>query len=108
MIRAAAAERDAARLKALQELAASVPYAEAIAAIQADPLKATAASEASRFQEDCAPVGESHYGFSDEKLFKDTRFKLGLALRDAGVAHSAHAAKVVAQIIGPRDRNPLC
>ena len=128
--------------KALEALAASVPYADAIAAMVADPLKPTAASEAGKYVEDVSGLSEALLNgcvcvcvpsvvsinpstsplsphttwfnfplfvpqrYSDDVLFRDARFKLGLALRDAGCASSAYAANVVAKM-APRARNPL-
>lgn len=87
-----AAKKEAARLRAIAAIAASVPYAEAIAQAQSDLSKTTAAFDQAVFDAGKAVINN---GFSDKKLFADPRFKLGYALHAAGVNSSAAAASAV-------------
>jgi hypothetical protein len=94
--------REARRLEAIAAIAASVPYAQALAAIAefgTDPLKATAASEnwANSFNPD-EHRRDPHaikQGYSDKQLFANKGFKLGVALRAAGVHQTPAAAAAV-------------
>lgn len=91
--------REAQRLEAIARIAASVPYAEAIANLVANPLKPTAASEGWHDTFDGAAMRNDPnalmQGFSDKKLFSSKAFKLGFALRAAGAQHSGAAAAAV-------------
>jgi len=47
-------------------------------------------------------------GYSDETVFKDVRFKLGLALNNAGLGGTAHARAIMSgDHLGPRARPEL-
>ncbi len=88
--------RETKRLEAIARIAASVPYADAISAASADPLKPTKATEAWTAEVNFdRGAFTSNVGFTDAKLFSDPRFKLGHALRDAGVHHSKASAAVI-------------
>lgn len=45
-------------------------------------------------------------GFADKALFKDARFRLGLALREAGV-HQSEAARRAIAALHPRPQAPF-
>ncbi len=75
-----------------------MPYAAALAAVEADPRKPTAASEAWATFDPAAFARDPHaivQGFTDHQLFANKGFKLGVALRAAGVHQSAAAAAAV-------------
>ena len=60
--------------------------------LQADPYKPTYASTATRLANDeLFPV----YGYADETLMKDMRFKLGHALRNAGLNGTEYARELL-------------
>jgi len=111
-----AAAADAARALALEKLAASVPYYDAIQAAVADLSKTTAAAEAHRADNrpdpDACRTGLAYAdggvpGLSDERVFADVRFKLGFALRAAGLSGSVAAKAAVQRAVGPMAVNPL-
>ena len=103
-----AARADAARAVALERIAASVPYADAIKNVEADVHKPTAATEAHR-AENRLPDDKTGYtsGLSDARVFADVRFKVACALREAGVARTAAAQSTIANLVGPRAVNPI-
>jgi hypothetical protein len=45
------------------------------------------------------------HGYTDKKLFKDVRFRLGLALQKAGLANHSYARQVIAAL-APRAPAP--
>ena len=117
--RAEAAASDARRI-ALENIAASLPYADALASAVADIHKPTKATIASRADQRPDPstylTGLSyadgsyapHEGLAaDDRLFKDFRFKLASALRDAGIAHTSAAKAIVQHHIPRLARNPI-
>jgi hypothetical protein len=94
----------------LNKLAEQVPYYDSIQAVESRLDHITAAADAQRYQrpgpEDAVTRGHHPLnGFADAKLFQDARFRLGLALREAGVHQSAAAAAVIAQM-HPRQQAP--
>mmetsp|Transcript_49844 Transcript_49844/g.85708 ORF Transcript_49844/g.85708 Transcript_49844/m.85708 type:complete len:98 (-) Transcript_49844:1172-1465(-) len=92
----------------LEKIAAQVPYYDRLQEIEADLTKDTAFTRANLFAEgDKARGYHPMFGYSDKKVFTDIRFKIGLALREAGIAHTSHAAQVVAQMAGPRAPAPF-
>ncbi|KAJ1447439.1 hypothetical protein M885DRAFT_542745 [Pelagophyceae sp. CCMP2097] len=100
--------REVARAAALAALAASVPYAETMRAIVADPFKSTAATEASRADRRAELDIVRRGGvITDAALFRDARFKLGFALRAAGIIHTAAAGHAVSAAIPRNARNPI-
>lgn len=113
-----AARTDLARLRALAKVAASVPYANAIANIKANPLKPTAATLNREHHSGQTELTGLCYadlqdkpiaGFTDAQLFKDDRFKLAAALRDAGIAQTSAAKDAVHRLIfaGVPPMNPI-
>jgi hypothetical protein len=93
------AEDDAQRLELLMQLAASVPYWEAVENATSQLDHVTAAAKAQEWVE---PEVRSRgflesYGFGDKKIVRDARFRLAEALREAGIAQSRVAAEVVQQ-----------
>lgn len=103
------AQHDAARLRALARLAESTPCAKAVAAAKSDLSKLTAATVArnqrsgERSQTGLAYADTQDQpitGFTDAQLFKDPRFRLASALRDAGLAHTNAARIAVQKLVG--------
>ncbi|CAM9178293.1 unnamed protein product, partial [Scytosiphon promiscuus] len=97
------------RLHVLAKLAASVPYAEACANAEAklDHITAATAAHFDQF----LPFDRSRghcpmFGYNTGKIFKDARFRLGLYLREAGVAGSKSAHTVVMRAAGPLGKAP--
>lgn len=91
----------------LNKLAEQVPYFDAIQSVESRLDYITAAADAQRYQKP-EEISRGHHalnGFADVKLFQDARFRLGLALREAGVHQSAAAAAVIAQL-HPRQQAP--
>ena len=93
--------KEARRLEAIARIAASVPYAAALENLVANPLKPTVAAQAwgaeahfdrSHFRTDPNAINK---GYSDAKLFSNPAFKLGYALREAGVNRSAASAAAI-------------
>lgn len=101
--------REARRLESIARIAASVPYFETINNLVADPMKPTAASDGwtgtfdgETFRKDPNSLQQ---GFSDEKLFANKGFRLGVELRAAGV-HESKAAAAVIKAACPVARTP--
>ncbi len=46
------------------------------------------------------------FGFTDKKIFSDIRFKIGVALREAGV-HMSSAARTIVNQLHPRPQAPI-
>jgi hypothetical protein len=74
-----------------------VPYWEAMQNASSKLDHITASAEAHRYckPEEVSRGFQSLHGFTDKKVFKDARFRLGLALREAGVHQSAAARAMV-------------
>lgn len=91
----------------MNKLAEQVPYYENIQAVESKLDHITVAADAQKyFKPDEETRGHlALNGFTDKKLFRDARFRLGLALREAGVHQSAAAAAVIAQL-HPRQQAP--
>eukprot|EP01041_Mallomonas_annulata_P009797 gene9797-20385_t len=94
-----AKESEEKRLQILQQLAAQVPYWDKIQNAKAMLSHITIAAAAHAY----IPVEEEgtrgHLplnGFTDERVFRDARFRLGLALHAAGLQHTEAARMVVA------------
>ena len=96
------------RCEKLNRLAASVPYHETLTTISANIMKSTAATDASKYQHDKSCLSDFDLSnqsfFSEERLFSDPKFRLGHALREAGVAESNLAAAMVADLCVRPDR----
>lgn len=96
------------RCEKLNRLAASVPYHETLTTISANIMKSTAATDASKYQHDKSCLSDFDVSnqsfFSEERLFSDPKFRLGHALREAGVAESNLAAAMVADLCVRPDR----
>eukprot|EP00520_Triparma_pacifica_P017959 CAMPEP_0118646102 /NCGR_PEP_ID=MMETSP0785-20121206/7863_1 /TAXON_ID=91992 /ORGANISM="Bolidomonas pacifica, Strain CCMP 1866" /LENGTH=613 /DNA_ID=CAMNT_0006538045 /DNA_START=88 /DNA_END=1925 /DNA_ORIENTATION=+ len=79
----------------LSALAATVPYYEKILNAKADLDKTTVARENDFYEEDRSGLSDFQHGvgklrsFTNEKVFSDVRFRLGNALRAAGIAQTA-------------------
>lgn len=91
----------------LNKLAEQVPYWDTIQTIESKLDHVTVAMEAQKYipHEEETRGHLALNGFADAKLFKDAKFRLGLALREAGVHQSAAAAAVIAQL-HPRQQAP--
>lgn len=100
-----ALDTEAARLRALARIAASAPYADAVANAKADLSRTTIATENGKYVYD-----ESHppalVPFDDASLVRDVRFRLATALRAAGLAYTCAARAAVDRAHGPRDPIP--
>ncbi|CAK4277328.1 unnamed protein product [Aphanomyces euteiches] len=99
-------QEEAEKEKILEAIKQEAPYAEKIAQIEADPNRTRQATVAFKANVEAAQEGlgihetglfPSH-GYDTDKLFKDARFKLGLALRDAGLASTEYAKKAMSTI----------
>jgi hypothetical protein len=92
----------------LSALAATVPYYENILNAKADLDKTTVARENDFWEEDRSGLTDFQHGvgklrsFTNEKVFSDVRFRLGTALRAAGIAQTAASRAVVAKMV-PRE-----
>jgi trimeric autotransporter adhesin len=98
---AAADELELKRQALIQKLAQSVPYYEALLNAQSDIHHVTAAAAAHAQQFEHIDTARGHhpmFGFDTNKVFKHAGFRLGLALRAAGVSHTAAARDAVARI----------
>lgn len=84
-----------------------MPYWDAMQNASSKLDHITASTESHRyFKPDEAGRGfQSLNGFTDKKVFKDARFRLGLALREAGV-HQSAAAHVMISNMNPRVQAP--
>eukprot|EP00904_Undaria_pinnatifida_P007243 jgi/Undpi1/3649/HiC_scaffold_16.g07019.m1 len=92
------------RLQVLEKLAASVPYAEACANAEAklDHITVATAAHFDQFLPfDRARGHCPMFGYNAGKVLKDTRFRLGLYLREAGLSGSAAAHSAVMRAVGP-------
>jgi hypothetical protein len=88
-------------------VAAQVPYFDALQNASSKLDHVTAAVEAQKYLKP-GELSRGHLalnGFTDKAIFKDARFRLGLALREAGVHQSAAAAAVIRQM-NPRPMAP--
>ena len=102
------ARADEARAIALEALARTVPYFEAISNIENDVTKTTAAVEAQRADQRTAADKTGYTtGLTDERVFRDPAFKVGLAMRSLGVARTGAARDAVARLVGPRAVNSI-
>ncbi|KAG9414327.1 hypothetical protein AC1031_013526 [Aphanomyces cochlioides] len=100
------AQEEAEKEKILEAIKQEAPYAEKIAQVEADPHRTRQATVAFTANVEAAQEGlgihetglfPSH-GYDTDKLFKDARFKLGIALRDAGLASTEYAKKAMSTI----------
>ena len=84
-----------------------MPYYDALQNASSKLDHVTAATEAQKYHKPdelsrgFCPLN----GFTDKRIFKDARFRLGLALREAGVHQSAAAAAVISAL-HPRPMAP--
>ena len=88
-------------------LAEQVPYFDMLQNVTSKLDHVTASAVAQQYVKE-EDVGRGHYplnGFTDQKVFSDARFRLGLALRAAGV-HQSEAARVAVQSMNPRSAVP--
>jgi len=98
------------RLEALARLAASVPYYDRILNCKANVLKTTVAvtqhADGFRPADASMPVAyrgdAAMHGFDTKRVFSDAKFRIGLALRAAGVAHTKYAGHVVRSMAAAR------
>ena len=84
-----------------------MPYWDALQNASSKLDHITASAESHRYfkPEEASRGFQSLNGFTDKKVFKDARFRLALALREAGVQHSS-AAKAIVQSMNPRVQAP--
>ncbi|KAG7391501.1 hypothetical protein PHYPSEUDO_004571 [Phytophthora pseudosyringae] len=94
------------RLAKLNELKETTPYAQIIANIAPDPERTRQETAAFRANVEAAqeglPITETglfpSHGYDCETLFKNARFKLGIALRNAGLNSSEYARQALANV----------
>ncbi|OQR96887.1 hypothetical protein THRCLA_07136, partial [Thraustotheca clavata] len=94
------------RIRALEALKLETPYAEKLSQIQMDPERTRQPTVAFQANVEAAnealPVHEAglfpSHGYDTDKLFKDARFRLGIALQDAGLAKTEYAKHAMANI----------
>ena len=94
------------RIGRLNALAATVPYFLNITNKKAEIHKPTIARQYDVFEMNdpnlaCYQRGVMN-SFTNDQIFSDTRFKLGYALREAGLSNTAYARSVIKKII-PRE-----
>ncbi|KAG1689258.1 hypothetical protein DVH05_002326 [Phytophthora capsici] len=90
----------------LNELKEKTPYAQIIANIVPDPERTRQVTAAFRSNIEAAqeglPITETglfpSHGYDSETLFKNARFKLGIALRNAGLNSSEYARQALANV----------
>ncbi len=90
------------RLRRLNSLAASVPYYGTIMKANSDIHKSTESRKRDVYQGrmDLADFQCGNLkSFTDEQLFRDSRFRLGNALHAAGLAHTEYARDVMREAI---------
>ncbi|ETI39843.1 Coiled-coil domain-containing protein [Phytophthora nicotianae] len=100
------AELEGQRLVKLNELKETTPYAQIIANIAPDPERTRQVTVAFRANVEAAqeglPVTETglfpSHGYDCETLFKNARFKLGIALRNAGLNSSDYARQALSNV----------
>lgn len=97
----AASRAEEIRLERLNSLAASVPYHQAIAELSADVHRSTAARRHDVPERNNLPDFQAGRlrSFATERIFSDRNFRLGHALREAGVADTTRARDVVRRAI---------
>lgn len=94
------------RLERLNTLAATVPYYQSIMDKESDIHKSTEARKNDVYggRSDLADFQSGKMkSFTEAKLFSDSKFRLGNALHEAGVAHSTYARDVVRNAIPRAD-----
>jgi hypothetical protein len=92
------------KIAMLQKLAEQVPYFDTISNIETRYDQATASTVGHQFVENEEEATRGHiplYGFADQRIIRDTRFRLAEALRSAGLAQSS-AARDLVQRMNPR------
>ncbi|KAF1781623.1 AP complex, mu/sigma subunit [Phytophthora cactorum] len=100
------AQLEEQRLAKLNELKEKTPYAQIIANIAPDPERTRQETAAFRANVEAAqeglPITETGLfpsnGYNCETLFKNARFKLGIALRNAGLNSSEYARQALANV----------
>ncbi|EGZ16253.1 hypothetical protein PHYSODRAFT_316293 [Phytophthora sojae] len=100
------AQLEEQRLAKLSELKEKTPYAQIIANITPDPERTRQETAAFRANVEAAqeglPLTETglfpSHGYDCETLFKNARFKLGIALRNAGLNSSEYARQALANV----------
>lgn len=104
--------REREMIERLNALAATVPYWDNVVNAKADLEKSTVARENDVYCEDLTGLYSFQQGdgklrsFTNEKVFSDVRFRLGAALRAAGISGTAASGNVIRQMI-PRASNPI-
>ncbi|KAF4130956.1 hypothetical protein GN958_ATG19849 [Phytophthora infestans] len=94
------------RLVRLNELKETTPYAQIVANITPDPERTRQETAAFRANVEATheglPITETglfpSHGYDCETLFKNARFKLGIALRNAGLNSSEYARQALANV----------
>ncbi|KAG3204650.1 hypothetical protein PC128_g1851 [Phytophthora cactorum] len=100
------AQLEEQRLAKLNELKEKTPYAQIIANIAPDPERTRQETAAFRANVEAAqeglPITETGLfpsnGYDCETLFKNARFKLGIALRNAGLNSSEYARQALTNV----------
>ena len=92
------------RLERLSALAASVPYYRTIMNTTSDIHRSTEARKHDVYvgRDDLADFQcglQKLRSFTNEKLFSDSKFRLGNALHEAGVSHTTYARDVIRNAI---------
>jgi len=95
------------RERALVKISESVPYFQNIQEMEADIHKSTIATDGwSSFEGlELGPYGDM-LGFSDTKIMSDVKFRIGCALREAGLNQTNYAHSVI-QKLHPRPKAPI-
>ncbi|KAL4144252.1 hypothetical protein PRNP1_013390 [Phytophthora ramorum] len=100
------AQLEEQKLAKLNELKEKTPYAQIIANITPDPERTRRETIAFRANVEAAqeglPITETglfpSHGYDCQTLFKNARFKLGIALRNAGLNSSEYARQALANV----------
>lgn len=93
------------RVERLSVVAASVPYYEAIHSITSNIHKTTSCRKNNIYDPYASTKlldfqrQDGMSSFTNERVFSDTKFRLGHALHEAGVANSLYAREIVRRLI---------
>ena len=107
-----AAKAEELKYERLSQLAATVPYWDNILDVRANIHGSTVARENAVYHKDSTGLTAFQHGlsklhsFTNDKVFSDRAFRLGHALHERGISHTAAARDAVA-LCCPRQRNPI-
>lgn len=99
--------KESERLELLNKLAEQVPYFDALQNAVSRLDHVTTSVLGHQYNKPATPTRGFNpmNGFTDERVFKDAKFRLGLALRAAGV-HTSTAARDAIASLCPRQQAP--